>query len=572
LFTDWAARFFDRSGNYIVSGRTEWILMALYDAFISYSHAKDKPIAAALQSVVQKLGKPWYQRRALRVFRDDTSLSATPHLWPSIENALGESRFLMLLASPEAAASPWVEKEVSHWLERKGIDSLLIAVTAGDIAWDAAANDFAWREGTPLPAALKGRFAVEPKWVDLRPYRDGANAREARFIDLGANFAAAIRGVPKEDLLSQEVRQQRRALTLAWSAAGSLLVLAALAGWQWREATAQRDRAELNFAGGEDVLSFLGGQLARLAWMQGRNEASPKNVRAVLELAHVQLNKFYSDTTKRYVPLTKLAVQMCMQFSEALESLGDKEGAARFAKQGVDYLRGGEAVVYIPRPGCVACDIDFARSDPDRLTSLATALNRVGETLAMQSDLAGALAAYRESAVIARKLYATTPDKPEARRALLASLNGVGDLLRADWDRRDLVEALTVYQESAEIAGKMLLKDASDLSVRKRLAEAASRAGDLQRARRNAAGAVDSYREALHQARWIAKEETDNIGVDIQVALLLYKLAYVGDDPRGRLTEAVQILRRMKSQNRLPQSEQATLNEFETALAKLPRR
>ena len=30
---------------------------ARYDAFISYSHAKDKPIAAALQSVVQRLGK-----------------------------------------------------------------------------------------------------------------------------------------------------------------------------------------------------------------------------------------------------------------------------------------------------------------------------------------------------------------------------------------------------------------------------------------------------------------------------------------------------------------------------------
>lgn len=64
-----------------------------YDAFISYSHAKDKPIATALQSVVQKLGKPWYRRRALRVFRDDTSLSATPHLWPSIEQALGNHAF-----------------------------------------------------------------------------------------------------------------------------------------------------------------------------------------------------------------------------------------------------------------------------------------------------------------------------------------------------------------------------------------------------------------------------------------------------------------------------------------------
>ena len=75
--------------------------LAAYDAFISYSHAKDKAIAAALQSVVQRLGKPWYRRRALRVFRDDTSLSATPHLWPSIEEALSQSRFLILLASPE---------------------------------------------------------------------------------------------------------------------------------------------------------------------------------------------------------------------------------------------------------------------------------------------------------------------------------------------------------------------------------------------------------------------------------------------------------------------------------------
>jgi len=36
----------------------------------------------------------------------------------------------------------------------------------------------------------------------------------SEFIGLGADFAAAIRGPPKEDLLSQEVRQQRRAMTL----------------------------------------------------------------------------------------------------------------------------------------------------------------------------------------------------------------------------------------------------------------------------------------------------------------------------------------------------------------------
>ena len=129
--------------------------MALYDAFISYSHAKDKPIAAALQRAVQTLGKPWYQRRALRVFRDDTSLSATPQLWPTIEQALGESRYLILLASPEAAASQWVNKEVAYWLEHKSADTLLIAVTDGTLVWDNAINDFAPDEHTPLPPALK---------------------------------------------------------------------------------------------------------------------------------------------------------------------------------------------------------------------------------------------------------------------------------------------------------------------------------------------------------------------------------------------------------------------------------
>jgi WD40 repeat protein len=214
-----------------------------YDAFISYSHAKDKPIAAALQRVVQKLGKPWYRRRALRLFRDDTSLTATPHLWPSIEQALGQSRFLILLASPEAAASPWVDKELAWWLDQNSADTVLIALTDGELSWDGVAGDFRRSPIPALPPTLKGRFANEPRWIDLRPYRSGKIVRGAEFDDLAADFAAAIRGTPKEDLLSQEVREQRRALLLARSAVATLIVLLAIAfiflgiaGWQWRQA------------------------------------------------------------------------------------------------------------------------------------------------------------------------------------------------------------------------------------------------------------------------------------------------------------------------------------------------
>jgi hypothetical protein len=79
-----------------------------YDAFISYSHRLDAVIAARLQAELQRFAKPWYQVRALRVFRDQTSLAASPQLWATIQQAMGNSRWLILIASPESAQSPWL--------------------------------------------------------------------------------------------------------------------------------------------------------------------------------------------------------------------------------------------------------------------------------------------------------------------------------------------------------------------------------------------------------------------------------------------------------------------------------
>lgn len=59
-----------------------------YEGFLSYSHAADGTLAPQLQSALHGFAKPWYRLRAIRIFRDKTSLSATPSLWPSIEAAL----------------------------------------------------------------------------------------------------------------------------------------------------------------------------------------------------------------------------------------------------------------------------------------------------------------------------------------------------------------------------------------------------------------------------------------------------------------------------------------------------
>ena len=51
-----------------------------YDAFISYSHGVERALAATLQTALQRFAKPWNRRSALRMFRDETNLSASPGL------------------------------------------------------------------------------------------------------------------------------------------------------------------------------------------------------------------------------------------------------------------------------------------------------------------------------------------------------------------------------------------------------------------------------------------------------------------------------------------------------------
>jgi hypothetical protein len=208
-----------------------------YDAFISYNHAKDRWLAAALQWHIQRLGKPWYKSRVLSVFRDDTSLSATPRLQVTIEQSLSESRFLILLACPEAARSPWVTKEVAYWLDHKSVNTLLIALTDSELSWDPKGGDFVWSVSTPLPSVVKGRLLAEPKWVDLRAFRNRKDLRRRNsraFLNYVADLAAAVQGIPKEDLLLEELQQEKWKLKLAWSVVVLLLMLAAAAAWEWK--------------------------------------------------------------------------------------------------------------------------------------------------------------------------------------------------------------------------------------------------------------------------------------------------------------------------------------------------
>ncbi|HKP89350.1 MAG TPA: hypothetical protein VJT75_05190 [Thermoleophilaceae bacterium] len=199
----------------------------LYHGFISYSHAADGRLAPALQTGLQRFARPWYRTRALHVFRDDAVLSANPHLWSSICQALDGSRYFILLASRDAASSEWVAREADRWRQTKQSEKLLVGLTDGELVWDEDAGDFDWRRTNALPETLRGAFDEEPRYLDLRWARDGDDLAlsHPRFREAVAELAAPLHGRPKDELASEEVRLRRRAVRLARAAVVSLAIL-----------------------------------------------------------------------------------------------------------------------------------------------------------------------------------------------------------------------------------------------------------------------------------------------------------------------------------------------------------
>ena len=236
-----------------------------FDGFISYSHTADDLLAPRLQSALQTFAKPWWKRRALRVFRDQSSLSANPHLWSSITAALDTSEWFILLTSPEAAASAWVDREVAYWREQKGPEKIIPVLTDGTLAWDEALGRLDPRSS--VPPSLLDAFTGEPRWVDLRWAEEETqlDLRNGRFREAVADIASSLRGIPKEDLESEEVREHRRTRRTAWGAGIALTVLAVAAVTGAMIALDQRDQAEVQrvLAEAETVRAEAAESLAR---------------------------------------------------------------------------------------------------------------------------------------------------------------------------------------------------------------------------------------------------------------------------------------------------------------------
>ncbi|MFJ9109911.1 toll/interleukin-1 receptor domain-containing protein [Streptomyces sp. NPDC102283] len=234
----------------LVAGRGQVRTELGYGVFLSYSGERDRRWLPGLRQVIEKQSRPWYRPPRIRVFLDRTGVSIGPELWGKIEAGLARSDWLVVLASPEARSSAWVDREIEWWLEHRSVETVLLVVTAGQLVWDEPRGGWDPELSTALPPRLAGKFARQPVWkaVDLLGDGDAGFSPDVDGVALGV--ASVVRGLSEDELRSEGLRDTRRNLRTARGVAavlGCLLLIAStlsvVAVLSRAEATRQRDQA-----------------------------------------------------------------------------------------------------------------------------------------------------------------------------------------------------------------------------------------------------------------------------------------------------------------------------------------
>jgi hypothetical protein len=204
-----------------------------YWAFISYSHADARWgdwLHAALETyrvpvrLVRSAKSPGVvPKRVFPVFRDREELASSASLGENIETALRLSRALIVICSPRAAASRWVNEEIKLYKSMGREGRVFCLIVDGE---PNAPADSGLLECFPKAVLVrlneKGELSDEPAEPIAADTREGRDGKRNALLKL----IAGIVGVPYDELRQRErQRQLQRRIRLAASVAAALVGL-----------------------------------------------------------------------------------------------------------------------------------------------------------------------------------------------------------------------------------------------------------------------------------------------------------------------------------------------------------
>lgn len=198
-----------------------------YAAFISYRHLpRDQEVARKVQSFIEGYKLPsgavvssGDSRTLGKCFRDEDELSVTHSLPESIKNALARSGALIVICSPEANDSEWVQREIKEYVDLHGRERVFAVLASGDSA-------------SSIPSTLKDAPVFDDDGVCVHEGNSplAADMRSESKKEQGAELlriVAALAGCDYDDLRQRERSRRRRRMAIGISGAIALFILIA---------------------------------------------------------------------------------------------------------------------------------------------------------------------------------------------------------------------------------------------------------------------------------------------------------------------------------------------------------
>ncbi len=454
LITWWESRAIDAHSQ---RERTGSDAGRRYVAFISYSH-RDARACAWLHGSLERYRVPKRLRgtvgefglvpeRIQPIFRDCEELASAGALAERLQGALADSDTLLVICSPEAACSRWVNEEVLAFKRLGRGHRIYCLIVAGEPHTGGSRECF--------PPALRfevepdgqlGQRPAEPIAADIRPGKDGRPLARIKLI-------AGLLGIDLDTLRRREAqRRHRRMLTAVAASLTAMAIALGLAATAW----VARNDAQRRQAQAEDLIVFMLGDLHQKLEKVGRLD--------LLDSVDDKALGYFASLDER--DMTDKTLE---QLAQALTQLGQvrlsqgrsKEALASF--QGA-YARSRSLAARHPRDG-------------SRLFDRGQAEYWIGYVYWQGRDLDQAqkwLTRYRDTCGL---VYAIDPRRSEWQHELVY---GDHNLAVLALERGQLTLADEGFERARKMIATMAARDPSDPQLKFDLADEISWQGNVE--------------------------------------------------------------------------------------------
>ncbi len=507
-----------------------------YRAFVSYAHA-DQRWAEWLVEALESFRVPRHlvgretpigpiPKTLAPLFFDRDELATAADLSASIRRALAESAFLIVICSPAAAKSRWVNEEIRVFRDSGRGERVLAVIVDGEPG-DPARECLppALKEANSLSGMGDPARHAEPAAADLRSGGDGKRRTVMR-------LAAGLTGVSYGELVRRELHRRHRRMAMVASGAlagmAVTLVLAVSAYLARQDAERSREQAE-------DLVSFMVGDLRERLEPVGRLDVlDVVGDKAMDYFAGLKSGEVTDGTlSNRARALTQIG-EIRLQQGRSEEALtafreahaGARELAMRDPKSNERLFARGQAEFWIGFVQLERNELDEAETwltryqdtsaklvskepgNADWQQELAYALHNVGVVRLRAARPVEAAAAFATARNRLETLLASQGPDPDltyaladeiAWQALVAEQNG------------EPAKALDLYREHAERLQLLIDADPRNMAWRQPAANAQQHLGRVSLQLGDMAGASQAYERALEELRQTTRHDPRNL-------------------------------------------------------------